>query len=93
MRQQVLVGFTAVALALGAAACGGDDGASVRNLDGEGESVSGSHACPSGSESGSASGSGSVSGSASGSASCPSGSHAGSGSGSGSASGTEAADG
>lgn len=85
MRQQVLVGFTAVALALGAAACGGDDGASVRNLDGEGESVSGSHACPSGSESGSASGS--VSGSASGSASCPSGSHADS------ASGTEEADG
>lgn len=87
MRQQVLVGFTAVALALGAAACGGDDGASVRNLDGEGESVSGSHACPSGSESGSASASGSVSGSASASASCPSGSHADSGS------GTESADG
>lgn len=85
MRQQVLVGFTAVALSLGAAACGGDDGASVRNLDGEGESVSGSHACPTGSESGSASGS--VSGSASASASCPSGSHAES------ASGTESADG
>lgn len=91
MRQQVLVGFTAVALALGAAACGGDDGASVRNLDGEGESVSGSHACPSGSASGSASATEAASGSASGSASCPSGSHADSGSGS--ASGTESADG
>jgi iron uptake system component EfeO len=59
------------------AACGDDDGGSVRNVDGD---------CPSESASGSASASASAGGSASGSASgteCPSGSASGSGSGSG----------
>lgn len=71
MRRQILAGTAALTLALAGAACGGgDDGAEVRDLGGDGESVSGT---------GTGSGSGTHSGSGSGSGS---GTHSGSGSGS-----------